>query len=225
MIGAPGEPVGADGGAGQVYLLVNDVSHTGVAFGPYADPSGASTGGAFGSALAVGRVNADGFDDLAVGAPGTTVSAHAGRGPRRLPHGFDDARDLRRARRDDARPCGRRPTTRTSARRSPIADFDGDGLGDVVVGVPGQIVDAGGEVRIYRGFPTWTLLRSLTTSTPGVQVEFGSSVAAPTSTTTATSTCSSARRTATSNTTIEAGYVVPFLEHESGRGHADGRAA
>src|SRR5205823_4155919 len=48
-IGAPGDAVGANADAGDVYLLFNDALHAGVLVGPMADPAGASDGASFGA--------------------------------------------------------------------------------------------------------------------------------------------------------------------------------
>ena len=80
VIGAPGDAVGPNADAGRVYVVFNDVAHTGALVGPIADPTGASTGAEFGSTLATGALNADVRTDLAVGAQGATVSTFAGAG-------------------------------------------------------------------------------------------------------------------------------------------------
>lgn len=211
VIGAPGDSVGLASGAGQVYVLVNNSpSHAGVAFGPYADPSGTSTSGGFGSALAVGRVDAGTFDDLAVGAPGTTVAAHDGAGRVAVLTGSATMATfgslvattlVHSVPSDDA----------NFGAALAIGDFNGDGLGDVAVGIPGQATGSGGEVRIYGNFPTLNLLTSLSTSTPGVSIEFGSSLAAADLDGDTDIDLLVGAPYGDVNTTIEAGYVVPFL--------------
>jgi len=210
VIGAPGDPVGVTAGAGQVYALVNDVTHTGTNFGPYADPNGASTSGAFGSALAVGRLNADGYDDLAVGAPGTTVASHPGAGRVACLTGSATLATfgalvgttlVHASPSDDA----------SFGAALAIGDFNGDTLGDVAVGVPGQLTGSGGEVRIYASFPTLGLLASLTTNLPGLQVEYGASLAATDLDGDGDADLLVGAPYGDVNTTIEAGYVVPEM--------------
>lgn len=210
VIGAPGDPVSLTPGAGRIYLLANNVSHTGVGFGPYADPNGAAANGGFGSALAVGRVNVDAFDDLAVGAPGTTIAAHPGAGRVACLTGSATLASfgalvgttlVHTAPSDDA----------NFGAALVIADFDGGGLGDIAVGIPGQLLNAGGEVRIYNASPNFTLLRSLSTTQPGVAVEFGSALAAADLDHDGDIDLLVGAPYGDVGVTLEAGYVVPFL--------------
>src|SRR5688500_5802822 len=80
-IAAPGEAIGARREAGAVHILYG----TGSGLSAAGDqiwhqdiagvPGKAETGDSFGNAVATGDFDADGFDDLAIGAPGESLGA------------------------------------------------------------------------------------------------------------------------------------------------------
>ncbi len=87
-VGAPNDDVGSHGGAGVVNVIYgsanglksagNQVWQQDLVHGP--GGAGAGTGNHFGTALATGDFNDDGYADLAVGAPDEDVSGHANAG-------------------------------------------------------------------------------------------------------------------------------------------------
>jgi hypothetical protein len=82
-VGAPGEADGAANNAGVVHVFYGvglQLTTSGNQafdqdFSLIDDDGGTETGDEFGAALAVGDFDGDGFDDLAIGSPGETVSA------------------------------------------------------------------------------------------------------------------------------------------------------
>ena len=86
LIGAPGEAVGALGGAGAVNAMFGSPSGLtqNDAWLWTQDSPGvggsAEAGDAFGGALTVGDFNGDGFSDVLIGAPGEAVGALGGAG-------------------------------------------------------------------------------------------------------------------------------------------------
>jgi hypothetical protein len=80
VIGAPGDAVGATLAAGRVYAVYNDANQVGTLVGPLAQPTNVEAGGAYGSVIVAGRLSGDVLDDVAVSAPGATVSTHPAAG-------------------------------------------------------------------------------------------------------------------------------------------------
>ncbi|MDJ0523594.1 MAG: FG-GAP-like repeat-containing protein [Planctomycetota bacterium] len=174
VIAAPGERVDEQPGAGRVYVLRGTPLGEGQAIGPLADPAGPEAGAAFGAALAAGRVDANTIDDLVVGAPGATVEGVAGAGhvvvfydAQRAPFGEDVAGPV----------FAEKPAEGAAFGTSlAIGDLGGDGVPEVVIGVPGQKL---GRVE------TWRLLSAgteevLSTNKPsakaqpvGTKIRFG----------------------------------------------------
>ena len=84
-IGAPGEAIGSRTAAGAVTIVLGSASGLDLAgsygitqSGPV--PGTPEAGDEFGGALAVGDIDGDGDDDLAVGAPGEAIGSRAGAG-------------------------------------------------------------------------------------------------------------------------------------------------
>src|SRR6185369_11647957 len=110
----------------------------------------------FGSALAAGDFDFDGFCDLAIGIPGKDVGTEAEAGAVRIMYGgaaglgatgaqlFDQNAPLI----DDVAEAGDHFGSALAAR-----DFDGDGFADLAIGVPGEdvgaAVDAGAVNVLY----------------------------------------------------------------------------
>lgn len=132
-------------------------------------PNEAANGG-FGAAVSgIPDVNGDGFDDVIVGAPGETVSGNANSGRVYI---FSGATGL--LIRTHTSPNGA-ANGRFGGSVSGIADINGDGRGDYIVGARGE-AGPGGRAYVYNG-ATGALIRTHVSQNPEAGGEFGRSVA------------------------------------------------
>lgn len=144
---APYEDLGTKRDAGQVQVLYgasrgvttagDDTIHQGTT-----DVAGRSIAGdLFGSALAVGDFDNDGFDDLAVGVAGKTVSDQANAGSVTILYGARrglSGRDSVRIGQDSPGVEGEPGSGDWFGHSVASGDFNDDGFDDVAVGAPGD---------------------------------------------------------------------------------------
>lgn len=181
-IGCPRDTASTFSAAGRVYVVFNDAGGAGQwgAGGPYAEPGGAQASAEFGAALVAARVNADGIDDLAVGAPEATVATEVGAGRAHVLYGAATRANV--------------ATTFAAPILSPspladaffgaalaVGDVNDDGTADLAVGEPGADTTHGGAVRVFSNgggaSPAFTSVATLSTTHAGTAAALGSSVA------------------------------------------------
>ncbi len=94
----------------------------------------------FGSALATGDFNGDGYTDLAIGVPGDNNAGRRGGGANVI---YGSATGLTEADNELLRPSRPEDDDLFGAALT-AGDFNGDGYADLAIGAPGEEVDAGG---------------------------------------------------------------------------------
>jgi hypothetical protein len=144
-VGVPGEVVGAHFDAGAVNVLYGaDAGLSGAGSQFFSQDTAGVGGGAeesdrFGSAVAAGDFNGDGFDDLAVGAPGEAVGTAPGAGAVNVLFGSADGLTATGSQLfTQASLGGGRTSVEFESFGQALAagDLDGDGIDDLAVGVP-----------------------------------------------------------------------------------------
>ncbi|NND04727.1 MAG: hypothetical protein HKN91_18300, partial [Acidimicrobiia bacterium] len=162
-IGVPRDRVNNQEGAGSVNVLYG--TKTGLtAVGDqvwHQDSSGivgvAGAGDRFGTSLAVGDFDNDGYDDLAIGAPGDVIGSANGAGQIHIIYGSSQgltASGNDRFHQDSSGILEVAGTNDRFGHALAAADFDGDGYDDIAVGAPKDDADGKrnvGKVHILFG--------------------------------------------------------------------------
>jgi hypothetical protein len=146
-IGAPGESVGALSNAGAVNVLYgagtgltatdDQIWYQGLVQG------GAESRDRFGEAVVAGDFDSDGYDDLAVGAPGEGVGSERGAGAIHLILGSNIGLDDFGNQiwyQDQANILDDSEAGDLFGGTLSLGDYDGDGFADLAIGVPGESV-------------------------------------------------------------------------------------
>lgn len=157
---APGESIGAATSAGAVYVrlarglaIAKDLGQNhvlGARHDVYVSQAGAFPGtpernDRFGSSFAVGDFDRDGYDDLAVGAPGEAIGSVVRAGAVMVVMGDRDGLSPDRTQlwsQQGAIAGAAEPDDEFGAALA-AGDFDGDGFDDLAIGVPGENRGAG----------------------------------------------------------------------------------
>lgn len=161
-IGAPGESLVGNAAGGQVTVLYGspfgldareaDLLSQGVG----EITSTPEPGDLFGGALAAGDFDADGRDDLAIGAAGEKIAGETAAGTVHVVYGTADGLDGTRSRRFDQEHIGAASEAGDAFGAALAAgDLDGDGRDDLAIGDPGEdlgaVADAGQVVVLSGG--------------------------------------------------------------------------
>lgn len=115
------------------------------------------SGDRYGSALAMGDFNGDGYDDLAVGIPGAQIDGHDGAGAVQLIYGSSNgltADGIQEWSRGDAGVTGSPAADEAFGSALAAGNFDGNGYDDLAIGIPYTEVGgdaAAGAVEVLYG--------------------------------------------------------------------------
>ncbi|MDZ4700523.1 MAG: FG-GAP-like repeat-containing protein [Rhodothermales bacterium] len=162
-IGVPGEEIDGLVDAGAVHVLYGSASgltETDMQFWTQNDrgtPNAAGAGDGVGTSLVAGDFNGDGFDDLAIGVPGETLNGANEAGGVMVLFGGARGLDTSGSQLLSQAMAGMADQPENNDRFGAAVstgDFDGDGLVDLAVGIPGENVGTvvgAGAVQIFFG--------------------------------------------------------------------------
>ena len=160
-IGAPGEDIASAVDAGVVHVVYGAsaglVSANNSSFSQAnAIPGSAETDDRFGSAIAVGDFDDDGYDDIAIGAPGEDINGKIDAGNISVLYGSSAGIGTTRSKTfsQAGKVKGRPEGDDFFGSALAAGDFDGDGRDDLAIGVPGEDLSAGddaGSINVLYG--------------------------------------------------------------------------
>ena len=144
-IGAPGEDIGSRRDAGLVMIMYGQSNGLGTPKdlhqGKSSIKASAEAGDLFGSSVATGDINADGYDDLVVGAPGEGIGKRNDAGLIHIFYGSETGLTTTNDKGYSQNTPGVNGGSESGdlfGASVAIGDVNGDGFGDVIIGAPGE---------------------------------------------------------------------------------------
>lgn len=160
VIGSPGEDIGATNSAGYIHVLYgtnNGLSTAGSQAFAQGQVAGlVEAGDRFGAALAAGDFNGDGYDDIAVGAPGENIGSLSDAGVINIIYGSSNGLTTagnRAFTQSQAGVGGDEPNDQFGAALA-SGDFNNDNKDDLAVGAPGEDIgqiNSAGAIGVMYG--------------------------------------------------------------------------